>query len=353
MKKIIIPLGIILLLTSGTIHVQKISKTNRISEKKDIYVLGTFHFREHNFIKYPQNLKTEIDNAIKFKPEIVCVEWMNKSEELDIYNLDYSRNIREMVLKYGLDTMNTTHIIDSIYLELSNKGNLIRNRSILANYLYITRDYINACYQWYLIESETKDTTKLNTILPGEIKTLRYSLYDDPDNQKREIIEIAFPIAKALNHEKIYSIDFRHDQRLYSSYISSFNKRFKEKHGYDPQQQKTEPIQEMMLQWLETDLLNHESTYYAKLNSKEFGKCLFAYYYDMLYSYGSDSEYQKWHELQLEKRNFKMFELLMTAIAESNAQKTFALVGFTHKYYIERFLKESNLFEIKNYIDSD
>jgi hypothetical protein len=53
----------------------------------------------------------------------------------------------------------------------------------------------------------------------------------------------------------------------------------------------------------------------------------------------------------LEKRNWKMFELLIQAIRESNAQKTFVLVGTTHKIYLERYLKEANKFIVTDYND--
>jgi hypothetical protein len=71
----------------------------------------------------------------------------------------------------------------------------------------------------------------------------------------------------------------------------------------------------------------------------------------MFLSFSDDPDYRKWHELQLEKRNWKMFELLIQAIRESNAQKTFVLVGTTHKIYLERYLKEANKFIVTDYND--
>ncbi len=349
MKNQSILIFVISLLISGLVKGQNVVTDSLELGNREIFVLGTFHFREHDFEKYPQDIDKEIKKAIKYKPDIVCVEWMNKSEGLDIYNIDYSKNINKLIEKMKLDTTNAPHIIDSLYHGLIKNPDLVQNRAKLANYLYVTRDYINACYQWYLIENKIKDSIKLKTLLPEDINTYRRSLYEDPGNQKREIVEVAFPIAKSMAHERIYSIDYRHDEKEYGPHINNFSERFKSSHGYDPLQKKTEHLQKVMFEWLESDRLNNKSTYYEKLNSKEFKNLLFTYYFDMLFSYSYDSDYRIWHELQLEKRNWKIFELLVQSIHESNAQKTFVLVGATHKIFLERYLNEFNKFKVTNY----
>jgi len=351
MKRQIILIFIASLLTSSLSKGQNSVADSMKFENKEIYVLGSFHFREHDFEKYPQDIDKEIKKVVNYKPDIVCVEWMNKSEELDVYNIDYSKNISKLIEKEKLDIIRAQDIIDSLYLEILENPNLVENRSKLANYLFVTRDYINACYQWYLIEDKIKDSTKLKKLLPEDINIYRYGLYDDPGNQKREITEIAFPIAKSLLHEKIYSIDYRHDEKEYGSHIYSFSQRFKSRYGYDPLQKKSENIQKAVFGWLESDRLNKKSTYYEKMNSNETEKLLFSYYFDMFVSYSYDPDYRIWHELQLEKRNWKIFELLILSINESEAQKTFVLIGTTHKIYLERYLNESNKFKITNYND--
>lgn len=330
---------------------QNSSSDNVKTEKKNIYVLGTFHFREHNFEKYPQDINSEIKKAIRYKPDIVCVEWIDKSEELDLYNENYSSNIKHLIETEKIDTTDIQHIIDNIYLQLAKNPHDINSRSKLANYLYVTRDYINACYQWYLIGDEVKDSTKLKILLPNDINTYRKSLYGDPRNQKREIVDIAFPIAASLSLPKIHAIDYRHDESEYSQHINAFSDRFYKQYGYDPMQRKSEPLQKLFINLLETDRLSKQSTYIEKLNSKEFEKSIFNYYYDMYLSFAYDPDYRIWHELQLEKRNWKIFELLARAIQESKARKTFVLVGATHKYYLERYLNETNMFSVANYKD--
>jgi len=351
MKKQIIFILIVSLFISGLAKGQNLKADNMEFGNKEIYILGTFHFREHDFEKYPQDIDKEIKKVIKYKPDIVCIEWMNKSEELDVYNINYSKNITKLIEKEKLDTIKAQYIIDSLYLEQFKNPDLVENRAKLANYLYVTRDYINACYQWYLIEDKIKDSIKLKKILPEDINAYRHSLYGDPGNQKREITEVAFPIAKSLSHEKIYSIDYRHDEKEYGSHINSFNERFENRYGYDPLLKKSENVQKITVGWLESDRLNKKSTYYENLNSKETEKLLFSYYFDMYVSYSYDPDYRIWHELQLEERNWKIFELLIQTIHESKAQKTFVLIGATHKIYLERYLNESNKFKVINYND--
>jgi len=351
MKKQIILTLFISLFISGIAKGQEIKTDSMEFGNKEIYVLGTFHFREHDFEKYPQDINKEISRAVKYKPDIVCVEWINKSEELDLYNTDYTKKINLLLEKVKLDTSNAPHIIDSLYLELDKNPNSLYSRSILADYLYITRDYINACYQWYLIENKVKDNTQLKTLLPENIHNYRYTLYEESGNQKGEIVEVAFPIAKSLAIEKIYSIDYRHDESEYSSHINKFCEPYEKSYGFDPMMKKAEPIIKEVTDWLESDRINKRSTYFEKLNSKENEKLMFTYYYDMFLSFSADPDYRIWHQLQLEKRNWKMFELLIQAIRESNAKRTFVLIGATHKFYLERYLKESNKFKVEDYID--
>jgi hypothetical protein len=267
----------------------------------------------------------------------------------DLYNENYTDNIKHLLETVKLDTANAQLIIDSLYLELARNPDDLNSRSIIANYLYVTRDYINACYQWYIIENKAKDSIHLKTLLPENITRYRYSLYGQPGVQKREIVEVAFPIAESLAHEKIYSIDYRHDQREYDSLINKFCEPYEKKYGYDPMMKKAESLINVYNKWLESDRINGKSTYFEKLNSKENENLMFSYYYDMFLSFGHDPDYRKWHELQLEKRNWKMFELLIQAIQESDAQKTFVLAGTTHKIYLERYLKETNKFIVTDY----
>lgn len=351
MKKKLVLFSIIYLLIPGFLKGQNQEIKGKEFKKKEIFVLGTFHFRKHDFNKYPQDISKEIKRGIGYKPDIVLVEWMQKSEAFDIYNIDYSKHIEDLLKKTNLDTTNAYYVIESLYQRLYKNPDLIENRAKLATYLYVTRDYINACYQWYLIEKNTENKENFKTLLPEDIDTYRRNLYVDQRNQKREIVELAFPIAKALGHEKIYSIDYRHDQIEYGGHINKFIERFKSKYGYDPLLKKTEPIQMIMDEWLEADRLNNTSTYYEKLNSKEFERLLFNYYFDLFFSYSHDPDYRKWHELQLERRNWKIFELLIQSIYESNALRIFVLLGSTHKIYLERFLNESSLFRVIHYAD--
>ncbi len=314
-----------------------------------IYVLGTFHFRQHDFDKYPQDINEEIRKAVEYRPEIICVEWINKSEKTDLYHEGYSKKIEELIGLNKIDTCNIQHKIDSVSQIISVAPDDVRTRADLAALYFVDRDYINACYQWYLIESKLVDSLEWNKILPVNIQSYRRSLYEDPHNQKREIVEIAFPVAENLGLEKIYSIDYRTDQSEYGGHSMAFCRRYEEEHGYNPLMKKAEPVINTYQNWLEEDRQNQTSTYYERINSDEGVKLLFNYYYEMFMSYSYDTDYRKWHELQLEKRNWKIFELLVQSIQESQSSRTFVLIGATHKIYLERYLEESGKFKITRY----
>jgi hypothetical protein len=351
MKRRVLLIFISWVFLNGFMNGQNVLADNPETGSREIYILGTFHFREHNFEKYPQDINREIERAIEYMPDIVCVEWINKSEELDLYQKDYTENIGHFLEAVKLDTAKAPFIIDSLYRKLAEHPDDMESRSEIANYLYVTRDYINACYQWYLIENKAKDSIQLKKLLPEKISQYRYSLYEDPEAQKREIVEVAFPVAASMAHEKIYSIDYRHDQEEYSSCINKFCEPYEKENGYDPMLKKAESLINAYNQWLESDRISGASTYYEKLNSKENEHLMFAYYYDMFLSFGQNPDYKKWHELQLEQRNWHMFELLIQAISESDAQKIFVLVGTTHKIYLERYLKETDQFCVTGYSD--
>lgn len=321
------------------------------ADQENIYILGTFHFRQHDFEKYPQDISEEIRRAVEYKPEIICVEWINKSEKTDLYHKDYSYKIEEII---GLNKMDTCYMpikIDSLKQIISIAPDNVRARADLAALYFVDRDYINACYQWYLIEGLLADSNEGMKTLPQNIKSYRWSLYEDPQNQKREIVEIAFPVAEALGLEKIYSIDHRTDQAEYGGHSMAFCQRFEEEHGYNPLMKMAEPVLKNYQRWLEDDNRNKTSTYYEKMNSDKGVKMLFDYYYDMFLSYSYDADYRKWHELQLEKRNWKIFELLIQSMHDSQEGRTFVLIGATHKIYLERYLEESGNFTVTRYRD--
>ena len=316
-----------------------------------IYILGTFHFRQHDFNKYPQDINEEIRKAVEYRPDIICVEWIINAEYTDLYHKDYSDKSEEIIGLKKMDTCNMPIKIDSLRQIISIAPDDVRARADLAALYFVDRDYINACYQWYLIEGLLADSNERMQTLPQNIKSYRSSLYEDPQNQKREIVEIAFPVAEALGLENIYSIDYRTDQDEYGGHSMAFCRRYETAHGYNPLMKKAEPVLTTYRRWLEDDKKSQTSTYYERLNSDEGVKILFDYYYDMFLSYSYDADYRKWHELQLEKRNWKIFELLVQSMQESDASRTFVLAGVTHKIYLERYLEESSKYTVTRHRD--
>lgn len=140
-----------------------------------------------------------------------------------------------------------------------------------------------------------------------------------------------------------------HDKYVFGDYNYRFNQRLEKTYDTDISMESYKILINLMDQWLEDDRVNNTSTYYEKLNSKEYGDILFQVYYNNYFRFLNDANHNKWHELQLEKRNWKMFELLVQSVYESDAQKVFVLIGATHKFYLERHLRESGAFKILKY----
>ena len=346
-------LTIILLLSLwSNITIGQFSLKDSINfEEKEVFVLGTMHFSQHNFQSYPQNINREIENAIKFNPEMVCVEWIHKSEELDLYNYDYSKLIHHLEVELEITKEIANARIDSLYRLVRINPEKLKYRAELANYLFISRDYINACYQWFIIQNSGLDSSEMEKYIPSQIERYKKRLFEKRNGSLRnhEIIEIAFPVAWKLGHEKVYSIDYMHERSEYGKHIMAYNKRLKQELDYSPTDPIHEYINEISINWLERNNININSSYLGFLNSEEYRKILFKYYYSLFLRVGSDPDYSKWYELQLEKRNWKMYELLINSIRETNAQRTFVLVGLTHKYFLERYLKESGFFKTWDY----
>jgi len=320
-------------------------------EDKEVFVLGTMHFSQHDFQNYPQNINREIENVLKFKPEIVCVEWIHKSEELDLYNYNYSKLIHHLEVELGITREIANARIDSVYRLVRINPEKLKYRAELANYLFISRDYINACYQWFIIQNSGMDSSGMENYIPSKIELYKKKLFDKRKGsfKNHEIIELAFPVAWKLGHEKVYSIDYMHERSDYGKHIMAYNKRLKQELDYSPTDPIHEYINEISINWLEQNNKNIESSYLRFLNSEEYSRVLFKYYYSLFFRVGSDLDYSRWYELQLEKRNWKMFELLINSIRETNAQRTFALVGLTHKLFLERYLNESGFFKTWDY----
>lgn len=78
MKKTLFLAFISNLLISGFAKGQKLERDSLGLNKKEIYILGTFHFREHDFKKYPQDINKEIRKVINLNPILFVLNgWIN------------------------------------------------------------------------------------------------------------------------------------------------------------------------------------------------------------------------------------------------------------------------------------
>jgi hypothetical protein len=239
---------------------------------------------------------------------------------------------------------------DSLYRLVRFNPKKLKYRAELANYLFITRDYINACYQWFIIQNSGLDSSEIENITPNQIELYKKRLFDKKSGslKNHEIIEIAFPVAWKLGHEKVYPIDYMHEREDYGKHIMAYNRRLEQELDYSPTNPIHQYINDIGVNWLEQNK-NGDLSYLEFLNSEEYCKELFKYYYTLFFRVGSDPDYSKWYELQLEKRNWKMFELLINSIRETNARRTFVIVGTTHKIFLERYLREGGFFNVWDY----
>ena len=309
----------------------------RAEQKANVLILGTFHFKQHDFEKYPQDLDPVIANVVKFKPGVICVEWLPPSEKNDFYNDGYTKNIAELSRLTGIAPGEAKKITDQLRRKISNQPDNLALRTNLANTLFISRDYLNACYQWYLIDAELQAQTpevqkKVKETLPEKLDEYR-------DKMRGEIKEIAFPLARRTGLEELRAIDYRGDDTAKGEANGRFVERYKAKNGSDPFQPKVAPVFAKMNGWLEEDKANGTSTYYDKLNGDAFADIVMGLDEDLYSSYSSDPDFRTWFELEVVKRNRCIFENIVEVIEQNPGKNTVVLIGASHKVYLNNHFR--------------
>ncbi len=320
---------------------------DRAERKANILLLGTFHFKDHDFRKYPQDLDPIITKVVKFKPGTICVEWLPSSEKNDFYNDGYTKNIAEFSQLTGIAPGEAKKITEQLRRKINNQPDNLALRANLANALFISRDYLNACYQWYLIDAELQTQTpavqeKVKEILPEKLK-------DYTSKMRGEIKEIAFPLARRTGLEELCAIDYRGDDTAKGEANGRFVERYKAKNGSDPFQPKVAPVFAKMNGWLEEDKANGTSTYYDKLNSDAFRDIVIRLDEDLYSSYSSDPDFKTWFELEVVKRNRCIFDNIVEVVEQNAGRKTLVLIGASHKVYLDnhfRVYSEANLVQL-------
>lgn len=306
--------------------------------KADIWILGIFHFKEHDFNLYPQNIEPIEDAILNFKPDIFCVEWLPSSEENDLYNKNYSKYISELCKEKNISSKKAFTLMMDMYQKLEIDPDNLLLRAKLANYVFISRDFINACYQWYIIDCEKKKLSEqqliqLNTKLPKNLEKYRKIL------EKHEISRVIFPPAKHIGISKIYSIDDRSDDNLLKEAILKLDNSAKGDGKLNPLTSTFKKIDLVLKNWLEEDRKMGTSTYIDKLNSSNYGKFIASTWNDFLSNgiYYDDVKFI--YEFGIKKRNEKMFNLIQKIIRENPQKKFLILVGADHKFFLENLFK--------------
>ncbi len=332
-------------------------KENKLTNKpsvtdNQILVLGTFHFQHHDFDKYPQSMESIKKRLLKYKPEIICVEWLPSSEKNDYYNQNYSENIAELSIETGISQTETENLVCDLITVLKKEPTNILQRVILANAFFISRDYINACYQWYLIDSYKRDLSsdeliKIEQALPKKIEIYREKI------QGHEIEDLIFPIAKQLNIERLYSVDCMPNRQSMINHLEIFIEDFKKTYGYDPiaESEMVKSMEKLRNDWLEEDNNNGTSSYFEKLNSEEYLRKVHTIYYDFYFSYRNNKDFRIFYELNAEKRNWYIFDLILSALQTNSDARVLVLLGSDHKPFIESYFSEWNEIKLIQFSD--
>ncbi len=310
---------------------------DRAERKANILILGTFHFKQHDFEKYPQDLESLIDRVLRFEPQVVCVEWLPPTEQNDVYNYGYTKAIAELAREKGLEPKQAEKSAERHRDNLKkNNGDLV-TRAGLANALFISRDYLNACYQWYLIDEELREQTPavqeaVKEILPEKLEEYR-------DKMRGEIERIAFPLARRIKLEELAAIDYRGDDTAKGEANGRFVERYKAKNGSDPFQPKVVPAFAKMNTWLDEDKANGTYTYYDKLNGDAFRQIVTGLDEDLYRSYSYDPDFRTWFELEVVKRNRCIFDNIVNVIEQNPGKNTVVLIGASHKVYLDNHFR--------------
>ena len=275
------------------------------------------------------------------------MEWLSPSEENDFYNQDYSKRISELSEEAGISPDEAPGLVCDLIAKLKTEPVNIPLRVRLANAFYISRDYVNACYQWYLIDCCKEDLSseellEIEQALPKKREKYRGIL------KGHEIEVLTFPVAKQLEVERLYSVDCMPDRQAMIDHCQAFIEDFKRTHGYNPlaESEMARQIEKYHSDMLEDDRKKNTSTYLEKLNLEEYSRLVQTLHYDFYFAYRNNKDFRIFYELNAEKRNWAIYDLILAAMQANNGKRALVLLGSSHKPFLERYFREWNEVEM-------
>jgi len=323
---------------------QNLSIESSFSTTK-LLILGTFHFLQHDFKKYPQNFESLKERLLEYRPEVICVEWLPPSEKNDIYNREYTNIINLVVRKVAPSKKQDLANIEELLKKIQPGPDNLLLQARIVYHLYITRDYVNAWYYKYLLDSFTGELTldiqnQIKDILPASIMKHLNKF------NGHEIEKLLFPIAKQLGVKRLCPIDYIGDVKAQNEYYKKFSEKLVEKQKYNPLTEMADKIQKPIDDWFTEDKKNGTSLCFEKINSGDFIRKVHNIHMNAYFSFFYDKNFQLLYELNIERRNWKIYNLILEAIKANIGKKTLVLIGLSHKPFLERYFKDFNKVEL-------
>jgi len=306
------------------------------SERTEILIVGTPHFNELTDSFQTSFVDSLIVKLKNFKPDLIGIESMPPEMIHEMSGIDGNEKIivqafAEKSIFYSNLFVNKSASsffeMDSL-LNNSNKNDNVRLK--IVKELLTQYDYYSALLQWTYLPKELR--TQTNIFNDGISAKLNADL-----STVNEIHQLAIPLARMLNIQKLYSIDDHYDDLNLLPVSEKLSSEITKHPLY----------KEIANSKLYTDL--NEKTHNATVNKNLFP----------LYLYMNSPEYQsadvkaQWGFFLKTKmtsgldryryslwqvRNFNIVSNILKAVASSHGKRMVVIIGAAHKPFLESYL---------------
>lgn len=320
-----------------------ISARMNAQPKAKILLVGTAHEFRSEF-RSRQNFDSLVRKLAHFDPDLICIEsipvWDTASlRQVRARQLDQAEKLRTLTHWKNADS-----VIKASSERLKQFPQDLRLRENLANAFFITHDFWNAYYHWYvLMEYRLKADKKALTSLVGSFSdTLIRRAY--LRQQTSEFGNVIFPLAGALGIVHLENIDDRADDQRFQTLGKHAAKRlilnfriFKALRIYKKMKRETEDAEE-------------EGRLLDAINDAKFQAGLVKVIDDFperwVKSRKAKTLWDIWNT-----RNSRMADRIAEATRNSKSRRVIVFFGAAHIEFIRRTLAQSPDIEVILYND--
>lgn len=305
-----------------------------------VLVLGTAHLSQLPSTFEPASLESLNRRLLAWKPSLIAIERLSGAQ--CAFMRQYPHRYKSAVKKYcwdpaiaqaatALDVPAAGAEIERVLANWPSAPTPSQRRHLAALFL-AGGEPISALVQWLrLPDNERRAGDTLEANLVAILETLR--------SRRNEDAQIAAPLAAALGHERVHSMDDHTADTADASEAGA------KAYGEAIMKAWSNPATEqrkLMDQQLNAGLKDGQGVMalYRTLNAPSQAKLVYASDFGAALEEGSAQQFGRGYVAYWETRNLRMASNIREAVATVPGSRTLVIVGASHKWYLEAYLNQ-------------